>query len=72
MGKRALASPHIEVTGIHCHIGRQAKGSEHWKKYIKGYVKLIAELRDKWNGWIPREIDFGGGFPEPRDAIGKD
>ena len=32
---------------------------------------LLAELRDSWGGWVPRELDLGGGFPAPRDPFGR-
>ena len=34
-------------------------------------ANLIAALRERWNGWSPRELDLGGGFPAPRDPFGR-
>jgi catechol 2,3-dioxygenase-like lactoylglutathione lyase family enzyme len=33
-------------------------------------ARLLGELTDCWDGWLPREIDLGGGFPIPRDPFG--
>lgn len=38
---------------------------------IRDYVSVVATLRDAWDGWEPREIDVGGGFPTPRDPFGR-
>ena len=71
IGKKALASRHIEMTGVHMHLGRHHYSIAVWKEVIRRYVDLIAKLRDAWDGWTPGEIDVGGGIPSPRDPFGK-
>ncbi|MGC9324971.1 MAG: diaminopimelate decarboxylase family protein [Desulfomonilia bacterium] len=71
IGRRALASDSIEMTGVHMHLGRHHYSISMWEEVIRRYVRLIAELRDAWGGWTPREIDVGGGIPSPRDPFGK-
>lgn len=71
IGKRAIESPHLELVGLHLHIGRHHYRMAFWRGVIKGYVKLIAELREKWGGWLPKELDIGGGIPSPRDPFGQ-
>lgn len=71
LGSRALNMKNIEVTGLHIHLGRNHRSVKYWKETIKSYVKLIAELKEAWGGWVPGEIDVGGGIPIPRDPFGK-
>ena len=67
MGPIALNDKNLDVVGVHCHIGRQSADLDVWRALIRAYVSLIADLRDRWGGWTPKIIDFGGGFPPPRD-----
>ncbi len=71
IGKRALASPHVEMTGIHMHLGRHHYSLSVWRETMRRYIRLIAELRDAWGGWTPKELDVGGGIPSPRDPFGR-
>lgn len=71
LGKKALASRHVEVTGVHMHLGRHHYSLSVWRETIRRYVGLIARLRDLWGGWTPSEIDVGGGIPSPRDPFGR-
>ncbi len=38
---------------------------------MKKYVKLIARLKKEWDGYEPKEVSIGGGFPIPRDPFGR-
>lgn len=71
IGKRALESKHIELTGFHLHLGRHHGSVGYWRGQMKRYVKLMAMLKKEWNGYEPDEIDIGGGIPTPRDPFGK-
>ncbi len=71
LGKKALASDAVEVTGAHVHLGRHKRSVEFWKSLVRGSVELLAQLKREWNGWEPGEIDFGGGFPIRRDPMGR-
>ncbi|HOS97309.1 MAG TPA: hypothetical protein PLU54_06605 [Deltaproteobacteria bacterium] len=71
LGKRALASAHIDLAGVHMHLGRHHYSLAVWRETIRRYAGLIARLRDLWGGWTPREIDVGGGIPTPRDPFGR-
>jgi diaminopimelate decarboxylase len=71
MGRRALASEHIELKGVHIHLGRHHYSLAVWEELIRRYVELISELKALWGGWEPSEIDIGGGIPSPRDPFGK-
>lgn len=71
LGRRALSTPEIEVTGIMAHLGRHHGDPEVWRGMVRGLVTLIAQLSSAWGGWRPREIDVGGGFPPARDPFGR-
>ena len=71
LGKQALKSKHIDMVGVHVHLGRQHYSLTVWEETIRRYARLIAELKQAWDGWEPREIDVGGGIPSPRDPFGK-
>ena len=71
IGRRALASEHIDLVGVHIHLGRHHYSLKVWEELIRRYVELIAELKTLWGGWEPSEIDIGGGIPSPRDPFGK-
>lgn len=71
LGRRAQRMPEIDLTGVHAHIGRHTNGTAQWPAIITAYVALLARLRDAWNGWTPRELNLGGGYPVPRDPFGR-
>lgn len=57
---RACALPHIEVRGIHSHIGSQITRGETFRRAAEALVALVRELRA---AGIPiHDVDFGGGF----------
>ena len=67
MGPRAIELPFIEPVGVHIHMGRHSKKLSVWCQLIESYVDLIAQLSESMNGWLPSEVDFGGGFAAPKD-----
>lgn len=69
LGKRALASPYIKVTGVHLHLGRHRSELSYWRAAMEGYAVLIGKLSREWDGWIPEEIDIGGGFAQHLDQM---
>src|SRR5882672_6608141 len=71
MGRAACRLPEIDLTGVHAHIGRHTNGTEQWPLIISAYVTLLARLREAWDGWTPRELNLGGGYPVPRDPFGR-
>jgi diaminopimelate decarboxylase len=71
LGRRALRMPEIDLTGVHMHIGRHTNRTEQWPVIIDAYIQLLAQLRDAWGGWTPRELNLGGGYPVPRDPFGR-
>ena len=71
LGKKVLQMSNLELVGLHFHVGRHHPGLWYWRKLMKGYANLIAELSRAWGGWQPREIDLGGGFAIYRDPHNK-
>jgi len=71
LGRRAQGMAEIDLTGVHAHIGRHTNGTAQWPAIIAAYVALLARLREAWNGWTPRELNLGGGYPVPRDPFGR-
>jgi len=69
LGKRALNSDWLELTGLHLHLGRHRKDLSFWEAGMKGYAALIQQLKKSWNGWEPKEIDIGGGFAQHLDPF---
>ena len=63
MGPRAIELAHIEPIGIHVHMGRHSKKMEVWQSWVHHCVLLTKRLSDSMGGWVPSEVDFGGGFP---------
>jgi diaminopimelate decarboxylase len=63
MGPRAVELAHVEPIGIHVHMGRHSKKMEVWQSWVHHCVLLTKRLSDSMGGWVPREVDFGGGFP---------
>jgi diaminopimelate decarboxylase len=71
LGRQALHMPELDLSGVHAHIGRHTNRTEQWPGIIDAYVDLLARLRDAWDGWVPRELNLGGGYPVPRDPFGR-
>jgi diaminopimelate decarboxylase len=71
LGPSALAADELDVSGVMAHLGRHHHDPEVWRGMVRGFVATLAELSRAWRGWVPREIDLGGGFASPRDPTGR-
>ncbi len=59
--RRAQASPHLELVGLHAHIGSQIFQLDGFRKAIEILVRLIGEAhRDL--GFVCRYLNIGGGL----------
>ena len=67
IGKRALAEPGVNLSGLMVHLGRHSAHPDVWASMARAFADLAADLCEGWGGWRPRELDIGGGFPSPRD-----
>jgi hypothetical protein len=63
--------PGVDFTGVMFHIGRHGADPGLWAEAIGSLARIVAALREAWDGWEPAEIDVGGGFPLPRDPTGR-
>ena len=57
----ALAQPHIELMGYHCHVGSQVFGEDIFERAAVVMLEFIAEMRDTL-GYTAKMLDLGGGY----------
>ncbi len=71
LGRAALESRHVELAGVHTHLARQTADVSLWRAQIASFAGLLADLSASWGGWLPAEIDVGGGWPSRLDPVGR-
>jgi diaminopimelate decarboxylase len=54
-------APHVQITGIHCHIGSQLLDAHTHEQAIDIMVGFLKKISDT-TGWMPEELDMGGGL----------
>lgn len=59
--KSVLNSPHLELKGIHCHIGSQIHELDAFRSAAQVMMDFLQEAR-KDTGWTAEELDMGGGL----------
>lgn len=59
---RALASPHVEVVGLHFHLGSPITEVKPYLEALERVVPFAAEMKKK-HGLLLKELSPGGGFP---------
>jgi diaminopimelate decarboxylase len=64
-----VAEPGVELTGLMAHLGRHRGDVETWALMASCVAEAVGGLAAELDGWIPRELDVGGGFPAPRDPL---
>ncbi|WP_237536225.1 diaminopimelate decarboxylase [Streptomyces sp. SID3343] len=57
---RVLGQPHLELTGLHCHLGSQITSVRPYLAAVATLVAFLAGLRDR-HGVVLPELDLGGG-----------
>jgi diaminopimelate decarboxylase len=67
IGRRALAHPAIELTGLMTHLGRHSADPAVWSEMAHGFGEVVAQLCRAWSPWRPQELDVGGGLPAASD-----
>jgi diaminopimelate decarboxylase len=72
IGPELLAMEGVRITGVHVHVGRHRPEPDYWRTVMAEVASLLAEVREAWGGWVPGEIDVGGGLPVPRDPFGRE
>ena len=58
---RALAAPHLNLLGYHCHIGSQVFEKESYAQAVDVMLGFAAAMRAR-HGYTPEEFSPGGGF----------
>lgn len=71
-GTRINRSPHLELTGLHMHLGRHRADGRFWEAAMQATAEIVRRCLAEWPGWQPRELDIGGGFAGPGDAVGSE
>lgn len=59
--KRALASEHLVLHGLHCHIGSQVFELESYAHAVNVMMDFAARAHRE-TGWAPSGLDMGGGL----------
>ncbi len=59
--KKAISLEHIELLGLHCHIGSQIFDIDPFVLAAEVMMNFIARIRDEL-GYEIKELDLGGGF----------
>jgi diaminopimelate decarboxylase len=54
-------APHVQITGIHCHIGSQLLDAHTHEQAIDIMVGFLAKIAET-TGWTPEDLDIGGGL----------
>ncbi len=57
---RILDQPHLELVGLHCHIGSQIATTKPYVAAVRRMVGLLARIRDQHGITLP-QLDIGGG-----------
>ncbi|MCX5238644.1 diaminopimelate decarboxylase [Streptomyces prunicolor] len=57
---RILDQPHLELVGLHCHIGSQIATTTPYVAAVRRMVGLLARIRDQ-HGVTLSQLDIGGG-----------
>lgn len=68
VGRRAVASPHVDLVGFHFHGGRHSLDPAVWREIGAGVADAVADACAAIRLDAPGEIDCGGGFPSPRSG----
>ncbi len=59
--KKALALPHVELAGFHCHIGSQIFDFEGYAVAIRTMLRFVADVKAE-TGFAAGELNLGGGL----------
>lgn len=59
--KKAVATPGVELVGIHCHIGSQIFDLDPFEEAAKVMIDFMADIKEQCNLELS-ELNLGGGF----------
>jgi diaminopimelate decarboxylase len=57
---KILGQPHLDLVGLHCHIGSQVAAVKPYVAAVRRLVGLMARIRDQHGVTLP-QLDLGGG-----------
>jgi diaminopimelate decarboxylase len=69
--REASSAPEVAPVGVTVHLPRHGRDPALWSELARATVAVLAIMRKAAPGWEPQELDFGGGFPMPRDPTGR-
>ena len=72
MGRRVFDMPNVELVGLHFHAGRHHPSLWYWEGLMTKFARLVGDLCAAWDGWMPQELDIGGGMASRRDPLNKE
>lgn len=59
--KRAIELEHVNLSGLHCHIGSQILDVDPFEHAAEVMLKFIADIKAE-TGFVVKELNLGGGF----------
>jgi len=71
LGDRLLHSEEVRLVGVHAHFSRHTRSLQAWEAMGRAFGHAVHRLSRAWDGWLPAELDVGGGIPAGRDPIGR-
>ena len=57
----AAALPHLEIVGLHCHVGSMVFDEDVYERTAQIMLEFMAKLHDKY-GFVTQFLDLGGGY----------
>lgn len=62
--REALSKPHLNLVGLHCHIGSQLLSLGAFEVAVEAMAGLMRRAKEEF-GWEARELNLGGGLGIP-------
>lgn len=59
--RKAMALPHVELAGFHCHIGSQIFDFEGYAVALRAMLRFVADVKAE-TGFAAGELNLGGGL----------
>ena len=59
--RSALAQPHIDLDGFHCHVGSQILSEDVFERTAAVMLEFTADMYRK-TGYLPPQLNLGGGY----------
>lgn len=56
-----LQQPHVELVGVHCHVGSQVFAEDVFERAAVIMLEFVAAMKNKY-GYMAQQLDLGGGY----------